>query len=505
MADNFMIDPFVSMLSGSSSAPLGPLDEWVKRTGSENVTTAITPSIKAAAEKFISSPEYKAQHDKTLADLQLRQGVSGVLKSGEQEQSSLQPIVDAAVNPFVIARSRDSGDPNFMLTKWRDGTVTREYLEPDSDGAWDFWFPTITKAALAAMSAYVGGGLTGLIEAGAAGAGTAGVAEAGMGAGEMATYGMGGSGLSGTAAMEAGTGLGALSGYGAGEEAAAALTAGESGGGLATIGGSSTGGAGLAGGNLAGASTFPVNQSLALGGTGLAGTGAAAAAGGGAATAGGGLTMGNALQAASLLSSIGGSLLSADASRSAANTAADAQINAGKDATALQKYMYDKNVALNQPFYDSGLSALPMLQSAITGQPVNGVSYDYTQSPVAKYALQTGGRELMRGLGARGLAGSGLAPSKMAELTSQIYANDYDKQIGRLAGLVDMARGTSSNLSNLGQNYANNASNITINSGDAAANAALANGRTQASLYSGMGQIPMNLATLYTMSGGKFN
>lgn len=196
-----------------------------------------------------------------------------------------------------------------------------------------------------------------------------------------------------------------------------------------------------------------------------------------------------------------GGLIASDASRSASNTAADAAANASKEANDTQRYIYDKNVELNMPFYEGGLAALPMLQSAVTGQPVDGVSYDYTQSPVAKYALQTGSRELMRGLGARGLAGSGLAPAKLSELTSQIYANDYDKQIARLSGLVDMARGTSSTLSQLGQNYGNTAANISINAGENTANAALAGGRNQASLYSGMGQIPMNLATLYTMGG----
>ena len=110
----------------------------------------------------------------------------------------------------------------------------------------------------------------------------------------------------------------------------------------------------------------------------------------------------------------------------------------------------------------------------------------------------------MRGLGARGLAGSGLAPYKLGELSSQIYANDYDKQIGRLSGLVDMARGTSNTMTGLGQNYANQGGNININAGDNAGNAAMASGRNQASLYSGLGLGATNLASLYLMGGGKF-
>ena len=67
------------------------------------------------------------------------------------------------------------------------------------------------QAAPYTLTAIVGGaGALGLAGAGASGGvGAAGAAEAGAGAGEMATYGMGGSGLSGTGAMSAGVGGGA--------------------------------------------------------------------------------------------------------------------------------------------------------------------------------------------------------------------------------------------------------------------------------------------------------
>ncbi len=197
--------------------------------------------------------------------------------------------------------------------------------------------------------------------------------------------------------------------------------------------------------------------------------------------------------------SIASGLLGSHEQSQAIESAADTQAAAADQATALQREMWQKGLELQQPFYDVGLAALPDLQKAIMG------GYDFTASPVAKYAIQTGGRELMRGLGARGLAGSGLAPSKLAELTSQVYATDYDKQIARLSGLVDIGRGTASNLSTLGQNYATTAGNIGTSSAEDLASSILASGRNQASLYQGMGQIPMNLASLYLMSGGGFS
>lgn len=185
--------------------------------------------------------------------------------------------------------------------------------------------------------------------------------------------------------------------------------------------------------------------------------------------------------------------------------ASDVSAAASDRAAALQREMWQKGLELQQPFYDVGLGALPDLQKAIQG------GYDFQESPAAKYAFTTGGRELMRGLGARGLAGSGLAPVKLAELKSGIYASDYDKQIARLSGLVDIGRGTASGLSALGQQYGTTAGNIYVGAGENAANAgenaaraALAQGRNQASLYQGLGQIPMNLASLYMMGGGSF-
>lgn len=195
---------------------------------------------------------------------------------------------------------------------------------------------------------------------------------------------------------------------------------------------------------------------------------------------------------------IGASVAGASAQSSATKEASKTQAEATSEATALQREMYEKSLAMGRPFYDVGISALPDLEAAIRG------GYDFKSSPVAKYAVQTGGRALMRGLAARGLAGSGLAPFKLGELESQIYATDYDRQIARLSGLVDIGRGTSSELSRLGQQYGATAGEIGMRSGESQAAAQLALGRGQASLYQGMGQLPMSLASLYIMGGGKF-
>ena len=128
--------------------------------------------------------------------------------------------------------------------------------------------------------------------------------------------------------------------------------------------------------------------------------------------------MGNYAFPALGLLNAGASIYGANKQGDAIENASAASAAASASALELQKYMYEKGIDLNKPFYDPvvGGKVPDLLTSAITGQPSNGVSYYYRESPVAKYALQMGGRALMRGLGARGLAGSGLAPFKLGEL-----------------------------------------------------------------------------------------
>jgi hypothetical protein len=214
------------------------------------------------------------------------------------------------------------------------------------------------------------------------------------------------------------------------------------------------------------------------------------------------------IEAAAIIggSAIVGGLLSNDAQRKATNTALDATTNASNQSLALQERMYNEGIERNQPFYEAGTGdALNQYQSAILGKPVNGVSYDYLESPVAKNAAERGGVEYMRGLGARGLAGGGIAPYGLGQLKSSIFANDYERQIGRLSDLVNIGRGGATSNNSLGQNYATGASNTLTNMGENEANANLALGRGQASLYSGIGNMPMNLASAYMMGGGKFD
>jgi len=166
-----------------------------------------------------------------------------------------------------------------------------------------------------------------------------------------------------------------------------------------------------------------------------------------------------------------------------ANTAAKAQTDAAKTNSATadralqqQKDIYDQEVARNKPFYDSGVTGVINLNKMVNG------GYAMEESPAAKYQLTQGTKSLNRQLSARGLLGSGNASQRLAELSSGIAANDYDKQYSRLLDQVKIGTGASASagaasqtLSNaIGQNSAAVQQNTTQS------------GAARAALYSGL-------------------
>jgi hypothetical protein len=62
-----------------------------------------------------------------------------------------------------------------------------------------------------------------------------------------------------------------------------------------------------------------------------------------------------------VVGTIGGAAIASDASRKAAHTQADSQAQA----LDVQKQMFDKQIALEQPFVDAGVKALPQLEAGV--------------------------------------------------------------------------------------------------------------------------------------------
>ena len=135
----------------------------------------------------------------------------------------------------------------------------------------------------------------------------------------------------------------------------------------------------------------------------------------------------------SILSGTLGAVMSADAQ----DNATQQQATTAANSMAMQKQMYDEDIARNKPFYDAGVKANANLDRLVDG------GYNMNESPSATYQLAQGTKSLNRQLASRGLLGSGNAAQRLAELSSGIAANDYDKQYSRLLDQVKIGTGAS--------------------------------------------------------------
>lgn len=122
--------------------------------------------------------------------------------------------------------------------------------------------------------------------------------------------------------------------------------------------------------------------------------------------------------------------------------------------------------------------------------PSKQVAWTPGESPAAKYQLEKGNVSLMRGLGARGLAGSGYAPVKQGDLAKSVAAADWNDQYSRLLDMIKVGTGASSatggQASSLSSAYGQGATNL--------ANLYNQAGQAKASLYGGMGEASANSA-----------
>lgn len=178
---------------------------------------------------------------------------------------------------------------------------------------------------------------------------------------------------------------------------------------------------------------------------------------------------------------VGGVVASSSASKAAdaQTSAANAQSDTAARTLALQKEIYEADVARNKPFYDMGVNALPALQNAVTG------TYNIKASPAAQYELTQGTKTLNRQLAARGLLGSGNAAQRLGELSSSVAAKDYNDQYNRLLDQVKIGTGASATTGQSSSTY----NSAVGQAGAATAAAQGSEGNARAALYSGLGGV----------------
>ena len=190
---------------------------------------------------------------------------------------------------------------------------------------------------------------------------------------------------------------------------------------------------------------------------------------------------------------VGAAVVGAVASNVAANKASNAaddaskrQASSAKTALELEKEQFEYQKQLNEPFYNMGLPAAASYASAITGEPQKYVGLDGVErtsevwrpeeTDAYKWQQSQMEKNTNRSLRAMGRYNSTYGMDAITKGNRDLAASEYDRQLGRLSDLTNVARGGASSLSALSGQYANNAGTNIVNSGNNQANSMLAGG-----------------------------
>lgn len=210
----------------------------------------------------------------------------------------------------------------------------------------------------------------------------------------------------------------------------------------------------------------------------------------------------------------GGSLLGGLLGANAADKAADTQAAAANKATKLQKEMWLKQLELQKPFYEAGLTGQnALLQYLGLGGDKTAANYgagmkpftgaDLASEPGYQFRLGEGVNALNKQAAARGglMSGSAL---KAAERYGQDYASgEYNNAFNRyytqrnqmlnpLQSLLGQAQTSAGNIGQAGQNYASNAGNTMMAAGNARASGYMGGANALNSALTGAGNQYMN-------------
>ena len=198
-------------------------------------------------------------------------------------------------------------------------------------------------------------------------------------------------------------------------------------------------------------------------------------------------------------------VIGSQASKSAAKT----QAAAADQAAQLQQQQFERQVELQEPWRQAGITALNKLTPLATEYTPFGMQ-QFQQDPGYAFRMQEGMKALDRSAAARGglLSGSTLKGAQRygQDLASQEYMNAFNRyqternaRLNPLQSLAGIGQTSTNQLGAYGQNYANQANQLGMTNAANQGNLALAMGNIRASQYGGLGN------ALGSALGGGFN
>ena len=144
---------------------------------------------------------------------------------------------------------------------------------------------------------------------------------------------------------------------------------------------------------------------------------------------------------------VGSALLGSRAS----SRAADVQASAADQATALQREMFERQIALNEPWRQAGVNALTRMQSGDIG---------LTQDPSYGFRFSEGLKALQRMRGAGGQMFSGGSERAAMRYGQDLASTEYGNSWNRLAALAGIGQTATSAQGAAAGQYGTNASGL---------------------------------------------
>ena len=207
------------------------------------------------------------------------------------------------------------------------------------------------------------------------------------------------------------------------------------------------------------------------------------------------------------LTSIVGGNKAAKAQQQAADQSAQVSKQISDDQIALEREMFNRSVALQQPAIDAGNAARNQLMQLLglsAGGPDNGElmrgfsTADFESDPGYQFRMDQGQQALERSAAARGGLLSGAALKDTARFSQGLASQDYQAAFDRfqtnrsnkmnpLLSLAGSAQTASTTAGNAGQQFASSAGNALGQYGAAATQAITGAGNARASGYANIG------------------
>lgn len=201
-----------------------------------------------------------------------------------------------------------------------------------------------------------------------------------------------------------------------------------------------------------------------------------------------------------------GGLVSADAQRSAGNSAADAQSAAALAGIAQQNKQFEAIQALLKPYVDASTGPNGSLQAqqnliGLNGNDPQAAAIEaIRKSPQFTAMQQQGENSILQNASATGGLRGGNTQAALGQFSPQLLAQLINEQYGKLGGLTSIGQNAAAGVGNAGLATGNNISNLLQQQGAAQAGAFLNQGKQTGNMWGSLG----GALGAYAGLGGKF-